>query len=70
MKNQGQSVSEDVSQPPTVGPVPFPGSLCHQCGAPPRYVRTERSVFILCPSGPNKYPAQPVRACVSFTPKK
>jgi hypothetical protein len=61
-------MSEDVSRLTGGGPVPFPDSLCHRCSAPPRYVRTGRSTFILCPRSPNKYPAQPVRQCVAFTP--
>ena len=49
--------------------LPFPGSLCHRCAAPPRYVRTSTSVFILCPLVPEKYPRQPVRECAFFRPK-
>jgi hypothetical protein len=45
---------------------PFPESLCHECAAPPRYVKTKTSTFILCPILPNKYPPQPVRTCASF----
>jgi hypothetical protein len=45
--------------------LPFPGSLCHRCAAPPRYIRTERSVFIRCPIL-KSYPPQPVRACEAF----
>jgi hypothetical protein len=48
--------------------VPFPESLCHRCDAPPRYVRTARSVFILCPRLAVKYPAQPVLSCPAFHP--
>jgi hypothetical protein len=44
-------------------PRPFPESLCHRCAAPPRYVETATSVFILCPLLPQKYPRQPVLAC-------
>ena len=41
--------------------LPFPESLCHRCAAPPlRYIRTETSIFILCPLLANKYPRQPV----------
>jgi hypothetical protein len=47
-------------------PPPFPESLCHRCAAPPRYVRTGRSTFILCPLMPGKYPPQPVRTCPLF----
>ena len=49
--------------------LPFPESLCHRCAAPPRYVRTARSVFVLCPVLPTKYPPQPVRACPHFRPR-
>ncbi|WP_407667425.1 hypothetical protein [Myxococcus dinghuensis] len=48
--------------------LPFPDSLCHRCGAPPRYVRSRTSVFVLCPLLPQKYPPQPVRACALFRP--
>jgi len=47
-------------------PLPFPESLCHRCAAPPRYVRTGSSVFILCPLLPQKYPPQPVLKCPLF----
>jgi hypothetical protein len=53
-------VSEDL---------PFPESLCHRCAAPPRYVRTGNSTFILCPLLPEKYPRQPVRSCPLFRPR-
>ena len=49
--------------------LPFPESLCHKCGAPPKYIRTERSVFVLCPLVPEKYPRQPVLACPLFRPR-
>ncbi len=45
--------------------LPFPESLCHRCAAPPRYVRTERSVFIYCPIF-RRYPPQPVGECERF----
>ena len=45
--------------------MPFPDSLCHRCAAPPRYVRTERSVFIRCPLL-KIYPPQPVLSCEAF----
>jgi hypothetical protein len=48
---------------------PYPSSLCHRCAAPPRYVKTASSVFILCPILPDKYRPQPVRACASFVPR-
>lgn len=49
---------------------PWPGSLCHLCAAPPRYVKTGQSVFILCPLLPakDKYPPQPVLQCPLFRP--
>ena len=50
-------------------PLPFPASLCHSCAAPPRYVRTASSTFVLCPLLPNKYPPQPVTACSAFRPR-
>jgi len=50
-------------------PPPFPDSLCHRCGAPPRLVTTDRgSVFIYCPLL-QRYPGQPVRACDLFIPR-
>jgi hypothetical protein len=49
-------------------PPPFPDSLCHACAAPPRYVRTERSVFIHCPIL-KRYPPQPVWSCEEFVPR-
>ncbi len=49
--------------------LPFPESLCHRCAAPPRYVNTERSTFILCPLLPTKYPPQPVLRCGLFRPR-
>lgn len=50
-------------------PLPYPESLCHRCAAPPRYVRTQTSTFIMCPVLPNKYPRQPVVCCPLFTPR-
>ncbi len=47
--------------------LPFPGSLCHRCAAPPRYIRTERSIFIRCPIL-KVYPPQPVKSCEAFSP--
>lgn len=49
--------------------LPFPDSQCHACAAPPRYVRTGRSLFILCPIREEKYPRQPVRGCPLFRPR-
>jgi len=48
--------------------LPFPESLCHGCAAPPRYIRTGSSVFILCPLLAIKYPPQPVLSCPLFRP--
>jgi len=45
--------------------LPFPDSLCHRCAAPPKYVRTARSVFIRCPVL-KLYPPQPVSRCEAF----
>jgi hypothetical protein len=59
-----------VTDEPDPKSLPFPESLCHRCAAPPRYVKSATSVFILCPLLPNKYPPQPVRSCPLFTPKK
>lgn len=43
--------------------LPYPGSLCHACAAPPRYVTSDRgSVFVYCPVL-RRYPSQPVGAC-------
>ncbi len=47
--------------------LPFPASLCHRCAAPPRYIRTERSVFVYCPVF-KRYPPQPVGECDRFVP--
>lgn len=49
--------------------LPFPTSLCHRCAAPPRYVETKTSTFIMCPVLPQKYPPQPVLVCAKFQPK-
>jgi hypothetical protein len=57
-----------VDQPSTVD-LPYPDSLCHRCAAPPRYIQTATSVFILCPIVPEKYPRQPVRQCPYFRPR-
>ena len=48
--------------------LPFPESLCHRCAAPPKYVRTARSTFVLCPLVAEKYPRQPVLACPFYRP--
>ena len=39
------------------------------CAAPPRYVQTKTSTFIMCPLLPNKYPPQPVSFCALFRPR-
>lgn len=52
--------------PPGAPELPFPTSLCHSCAAPPRYVKTQRSTFILCPLLPDKYPRQPVVQCALY----
>ena len=49
--------------------LPFPDSLCHRCAAPPKYIRTERSVFIRCPIF-RAYPPQPVSVCEAFVPRE
>lgn len=51
-------------------PLPFPQSLCHGCAAPPKYVRTAASVFILCPLLDEKYPPQPVVRCPLYRPRE
>lgn len=58
-------------RPPTrdEAPLPYPTSLCHRCAAPPRYVRTPTSTFILCPLLATKYPPQPVIRCPLFQPR-
>jgi hypothetical protein len=55
--------------PPGARELPFPTSLCHSCAAPPRYIKTQTSTFILCPLLPQKYPPQPVMNCASYRPK-
>lgn len=55
-------------EPPSAPELPYPESLCHRCAAPPRYVKTASSTFILCPLSENKYPRQPVRQCELFRP--
>lgn len=56
------------SPPPGASDLPFPTSLCHRCAAPPRYVKTQTSTFILCPLLPRKYPPQPVVRCALYRP--
>lgn len=55
--------------PPGAPELPFPTSLCHSCAAPPRYVKTQTSTFILCPLLPRKYPPQPVVRCPLYRPR-
>ncbi len=62
MKEVGKPAA--ATSPPAEEP-PFADSLCHRCAAPPRFVRTARSVFIYCPVL-KRYPPQPVRACPEF----
>jgi hypothetical protein len=50
--------------------LPFPESLCHRCAAPPRYVRSATTTFILCPLLERKYPPQPVRTCPLFRERR
>jgi len=64
----GDAAEVIMDQPPKAE-LPYPQSLCHKCAAPPRYVRTASSVFILCPLLPSKYPPQPVLRCALFKPK-
>ena len=55
-------------EPPLTPARPFPESLCHRCGAPPRYVTSDRgSVFVYCPVL-RLYPPQPVLTCAAFVP--
>ncbi len=54
-------------KPSGASSLPFPESLCHRCAAPPRYIKTQTSTFILCPLLPKKYPPQPVRSCALFS---
>jgi hypothetical protein len=60
----GAPSAEETDDAPKL---PFPDSLCHRCAAPPKYVRTARSVFIRCPIL-KLYPPQPVMACDAFVP--
>jgi hypothetical protein len=63
-------MSQGDDQPPRPHSLPFPTSLCHRCAAPPRYVQTATSIFILCPLLPEKYPRQPVLSCPLFRPRE
>jgi hypothetical protein len=49
--------------------LPYPESLCHRCAAPPKYIRTATSTFILCPILKEKYPRQPVTQCPAYRPR-
>lgn len=60
-------MADPASPPPPERP--YPESLCHGCAAPPRYVRTATSTFIMCPIVPEKYPRQPVRHCPHHRPR-
>ena len=64
-----QAVSDEQPVPSVEPEPPFPESLCHRCAAPPRYVRTARSVFIFCPVL-RLYLRQPLLACDSFRPRE
>ena len=61
--------SEQAMTTPPPETLPFPDSLCHRCVAPPRYVQSRTTTFILCPLLPQKYPPQPVRGCALFLPR-
>ena len=65
----GETVERDGFVFADLLPLPFPESLCHSCGAPPRYVTTDTSTFIMCPLLAKKYPPQPVRQCALFKPR-
>ncbi len=65
-----RAADDDPNDAPPPGELPFPTSLCHRCAAPPRYVRTPSSTFILCPVLPSKYPRQPVVRCDAFRPRE
>jgi hypothetical protein len=60
-------VNEKGPDPPSPDRLPFPDSLCHTCAAPPKYIRTPRSVFLFCPLF-RRYPPQPVVACPKYVP--
>ena len=65
---QAPALTESPRDPAPGSGLPFPGSLCHSCAAPPRYVTSDRgSVFIHCPIF-KSYPPQPVVACREFRP--
>jgi len=56
-----------VAEPPAEA-LPFPDSLCQECAAPPKYVKTPKAVYIFCPVF-RKYPPQPVLSCEAFRPR-
>lgn len=55
----------DESERELVARLPHPDSLCVRCAAR-RLVAGRATVFVLCTALPQKYPPQPVRACVAF----
>lgn len=60
------TMDNERDRPKGAAELPFPESLCHRCAAPPRYVKTQTSTFILCPLLSKKYPPQPVLRCSLF----
>lgn len=64
----GSELADSLGERTVMMSLPFPESLCHRCAAPPKYVHTKSSVFIRCPLLENKYPPQPVLACLEFKP--
>ena len=64
---EGGAPSDGDEETDDAPKLPFPDSLCHRCAAPPKYIRTPRSVFIHCPIL-KRYPPQPVIACDAFVP--
>jgi hypothetical protein len=62
------AVSEEPTEPEP-REIFYPDSLCHDCAAPPKFIRNRRgSIFLFCPLF-KRYPPQPVRACEKFVPK-
>jgi hypothetical protein len=66
-EGDGGAPSREDEETDDAPKLPFPDSLCHRCAAPPKYIRTRRSVFIHCPIL-KRYPPQPVVACDAFVP--
>jgi hypothetical protein len=63
-------LSTGGASPPGKSAFAFPDTLCHSCGAPPRYVTSDRgSVFIYCPVF-KRYPPQPVHVCTAYAPRR